>query len=452
MLNGTITNAPHVPRIRAFLDARAMIRNPLAVFERYRSELGPTFTLHMGGARPAIVSTEPAFAQHVLQKNSGNYRMSAIRVERMAEFQGHGLLNSHGAAWLQKRRFLGQGFTPGRLAELVPMQARVIEASLDQIDAAATRGAVDVGRMLLWINFRLFGKAVFGSRITDPEIEHIASTIRTIQGFIVRQIVQPYLIPWHRFIGRSRHYQALRLDAERIVRSLIADRRRDPEGGDLLEIMLDTPYPGPGERMSDEQVLVEALQLFVAGNETSPTALTWAFYLLGRNPGYFRGIRDEVDHVFGDGPFTFEGLHRLEVTRSVLEETLRLYPSFWMIDRVALADDRVGSFDIAEGLMVLTYLYGLHRNPEVWPDPETFDPSRFASRARKGRSPFAYLPFGGGPRKCIGSNMAIVQMLMVLGALVRRYRFELVSSEPVEILPMMILHPKSAIEMRVTRM
>ena len=286
MLKGTISNAPHVPRGRAFLDARAMVRNPLTVFERYRRELGPTFTVHMGGGRPAIVSSDPDFAQHVLQKNAGNYQMSDIRVKRMAEFQGQGLLNSHGEAWLKKRRFLGRGFSPSRLAELVPRQERVIRESLDRIDAAAADGSVDVGRMVLWLNFRLVGQAVFGSRMTDGEIEHIASTIRTIQRFMVRQIVQPYLIPWYRLTGRSRDHQAMRVDAERIARDFIAERRREPGTGegDLLELMLETPYPGSDETLSDEQVLVEALQLFVAGNETSPTALAWAFDLLGRHP------------------------------------------------------------------------------------------------------------------------------------------------------------------------
>ena len=117
MLDGRITNVPHVPRARAFLDARAMIRNPLEVFERYRAELGPTFSFHFGGAKPVLVSTSPDFIQHVLQRNSRNYHMSDIRVKRMAEFQGEGLLNSHGDAWLAKRRFLAQGFLRSRLAD-----------------------------------------------------------------------------------------------------------------------------------------------------------------------------------------------------------------------------------------------------------------------------------------------------------------------------------------------
>lgn len=453
-----ISNAPHVPRAKALLDARAMVRNPIEVFERYRGELGPTFTVHLGGGRAAIVTTDPDFAQHVLQRNSGNYRMSDIRVRRMGEFQGQGLLNSHGREWLTKRRFLSRGFTPERLAGLVPQQAALLERSFAQLDELSAAGPVDMGRAVTWINFRLFGNAVFGSRMTDAEIHQISSTIHTVQQFIVHQIVKPYLIPWYRLTGRTRHHQRLRYDAERVARAYIAEHRATRGAGSddgrpsLLELMLATPYPDGGGMLSDQQILVEALQLFVAGNETSPTALSWTFDLLGRQPRLFEQMRSEIVGVFGSGPLTVEGLHRLELTRRVLEETLRLYPSFWMMDRMAMGDDEACGLRIPAGIMVLTYLYGLHRNPAVWDDPERFDPARFSTTQKAGRSPFAYLPFGGGPRKCIGANMAIVQMLLVLAGLVRRYEFEPVSDQPVPIRPMMILHPGGPVMMRMKRL
>ena len=453
MLFGRITNAPHVPRAKAFLDARAMVRNPVRVFEKYRQQLGPTFTVHLGAGKAAIVSTNPSFVQHVLQKNWANYHMSDIRVRRMGEFQGQGLINSHGKKWLRKRRFLGQGFGPDRLAELLPMQEQVLEDSLARFDLDAARGPVDIYQLMVGLTFRLGGKALFGSRMTDSEIERLGFTITTIQAFILRQIVQPYKIPWFRISGQSRRHQQMRIETEQIARDYIAARRqavRD-EGGDLLEFMLETPYPDSALPMSEEQILIESLQLLVASNETSTVALSWTFYLLGKHPRYIGKIRDEINAVFGAGPITFNGLHQLHLTLRVLHEALRLYPSFWMIDRIAVGADEIEGIHIPAGLTVLTHIYGMHRNTDVWEDPEVFDPSRFEDEAKKNRNPFAHLPFGGGPRKCIGSNMALMQMLLILTVFVRRYDFELASAEPVEIDPMMILHPKGAIGMRVRR-
>ncbi len=453
MLIDRITNAPHVPRARAFLDARAMIRNPVRIFERYRHQLGPTFTLHLGGGKPAIVSADPDFVQHVLQKNWANYHMSDIRVQRMGEFQGRGLINSHGDEWLRKRRFLGHGFRPDRLAQLLPLQQRLVEDSLARFDLDAADGPVDITKLMEELTFRLGANALFGSRMTDSEIERLSHTINTIQEFILRQIVQPYKIPWFRRSGQSRRYQELRIETEQIARNYIQTRRQAMDGGDgdLLEFMLVTPFPDSEEPLSEEQVLIESLQLLIASNETTTTALSWAFYLLGKHPHYLAQMRDEINTVIGSGPITFEGLHELHLTLRVLDESMRLYPSFWMIDRMAVGDDEVEGIHIPAGLTVLTHIYGMHRNTDIWEDPEVFDPSRFEPEAKNHRNPFAHLPFGGGPRKCIGSHMALMQMLMIFTVLLRRYDLELASVEAVDIDPMMILHPSGAINMWVRR-
>jgi cytochrome P450 len=452
MHGASITNVPHVPRTRAFRDARAMIGNPLDVFERYRAEFGPTFSFHFGGAKPVLVSTSPDFIQHVLQRNSRNYHMSDIRVRRMAEFQGQGLLNSHGDAWLTKRRFLAQGFLRSRLVELLPFQTAVVEQTLASWDAELDQGPLDMYPALSRLTFRLVGQALFGAALRDEEITQLRGTILTVQHFMVRQIVQPYLIPWFRLRGESRRHQRLRAEGEAIVRAYIAARRSSPvyESHDLLQLLLHASEEERGG-WTPEQILVEIMQLLVAGNETSPVTLSWAFYLLGRNPMVLEAMRAELDAVFGSGPITFEGLHQLRFTLSVLDEVMRLYPAFWMIDRFSLDDDEADGVRIPAGVTVVPYIYGVHRHAAQWEEPERFDPGRFNDAARKGRHPFAHLPFGGGPRKCIGSNLAMVQMLLVLASLLRRYDFVPASDQTVNVAPMMILHPREPILMHVRR-
>ena len=449
MLNREITNAPHVPQWRALLDSRAMVRNPVMVFEKYRATLGHTFTFHFGGTRPTIVSSDPEFIQHVLRTNRDNYEKSDIQVKRMVEFQGKGLVNSHGDDWLRRRRLLARGFLPSRLAEQLPIQQDVLRGLLEGFDHAAQQGPVDIHQQMVRFTLRLVGKSLFGRSMSDDELELIADTISEIQSFIVRQIVQPYMIPWYRISGLSRHYQRMRIEADNIVLRHIAARRQEGIGeSDFLRLMLDTPFHDTGKPMTEDQVRIESLQLMVAGNETSSNALTWIFYLLGRHPKYVSLIREEIAAVIGDDPIGIENLHALQLTLRVVDETLRLYPPFWMIDRIALERDEICGIHIPARVLVVPYIFGTHHNAALWPNPESFDPERFSPARSSGRHRFAYLPFGGGPRLCIGNNMAIVQILLIIATLVPRYDFTPADDSPVNIRPMMLLRPDGPIRLR----
>lgn len=449
MFNGKITNASHVPQWRALLDARAMVQNPIEVFEKYRSGLGDTFTFHFGGTRPTIVSCNPEFIEHVLRGNRDNYNKSDIQVERMVEFQGKGLVNSHGNDWLRRRRLLARGFLPTRLSEQLPIQQDVLRGLMEGFDRAAQQGPVDIHQQMVRFTLRLVGKSLFGRSMSDDELELIADTISEIQGFIVRQIVQPYMIPWYRVSGQSGRYQRMRIEAEKVILRHIETRRKEGIGEtDFLQLMMHTPYHDTGKTMTEDQVMIETLQLMVAGNETSSIALTWIFYLLGRHPQYISLVREEIASVIGNDPVGFENLHELHLTLRVVDEALRLYPPFWMIDRIALENDEICGIRIPSGMLVVPYIYGAHRNPAIWSNPEIFDPDRFSPERCDKRQRFGYLPFGGGPRLCIGQNMAMVQILLIVVTIVAKYDFALTDDKPVNSLPMMLLRPDGPIHMQ----
>ena len=449
MLEGRISNAPHVHRGRALLDSRDMVRNPVAVFEKYRARLGPTFTFHFAGVKPSVVSTDPVVVEHVLRGNGDNYEKSDIQAERMVEFQGKGLVNSHGEAWLRQRKLLAQGFKPSHLTKLLPMQQDVLQELMSGFDRDARKGPVDVHEQMVRFTLRLVGKSLFGRSMRDEELEQIGDTISQIQAFIFRQIVHPWKVPWFRFSGLAEKHQQLRRDGDRIVSRHIQARLVEGVGdNDFLKILLETPYHDTGRPMSEPLVLIESLQLLVAGNETSSNALTWIFYLLARHPKHILEIRDEVAAVIGEDAIDYRNLHELKGTVRVIDEALRLYPPFWMIDRVALEDDEAAGVHIPAGAMVIPYIYGTHRNPSHWKDIEAFDPRRFEPQRKKERHPFAYIPFGGGPRTCIGSNMALMQLLMIVAAFVQKYDFALTKDGPVAIQPMMLLRPSGAVTMK----
>ncbi|MDX1477043.1 MAG: cytochrome P450, partial [Saprospiraceae bacterium] len=193
------------------------------------------------------------------------------------------------------------------------------------------------------------------------------------------------------------------------------------------------------------QVLDESLILFVAGHETSANALTWTLYLLTQHPHYLEAIRNE--HRGGDLSFT--GLMQRTMTRQVIEESMRLYPPAWIIDRLPNEDDGVLGFSYPKDTFLIQFIYGVHHDPELWPDPSRFDPERFSETAKRTHVPYSYLPFGGGPRLCIGNQFAMLEMILVLGYIARHFDLRSITMRP-EIQPMVTLRPRGALWMKVT--
>jgi cytochrome P450 len=431
------------------MDSRAMARNPVRVLSKYTELLGDTFRFYFGGVREAIVTTNPMVIQHVLKTNWENYQKSEIQVKRMGHFLGKGLLTSHGEVWRTQRRLIQKGFDRKQLDILSSLMQDSLAESLRDFDRQARMGPVDIYPQLMKITFEMVGRSLFGAHLKDEDIHLISQTIATVQEFLVRQTIQPYLNPWFEISGELRRHDEMRTTADGILLEYIKRRRQEAPGHDLLQILMDARY-SDGEGMSDELVLSESMQLLVAGHETSSNALSWLLYLLSSRPDCLDKVRQEFDSVLGGAPLSYSDVPKFEFATQVIQEALRLYPPFWMVDRMALADDRVGDLAIPRGSTVVVYVYGAHHAPQYWENPESFDPERFTKANEKLHKPFTYLPFGAGPRGCIGGNYAMLQILMILSVLLRKYDLQLVPGQKIEARPMVILRPKDGIQMTFT--
>ncbi len=426
-----------------------MALNPVQVLSKYTELLGDTFRFYFGGVREAIVTTNPDVIQHVLKTNSENYQKSEIQVKRMGHFLGKGLLTSHGEVWRTQRRLIQKGFDRKQLDILSSLMQDSLAESLRDFDRQARMGPVDIYPQLMKITFEMVGRSLFGAHLKDEDIHLISRTIATVQEFLVRQTIQPYLNPWFEVSGELRRHEEMRTRADGILLDYIKQRRQEAPGHDLLQILLDARY-SDGAGMSDELVLSESMQLLVAGHETSSNALSWLLYLLSSRPDCLERLRQEFDSVLGDAPLSYSHVPKFEFAAQVIQEALRLYPPFWMVDRMAIADDRVADLVIPRGSTVVVFVYGVHHSPRYWPNPESFDPERFSKANEKQHPAFAYLPFGGGPRGCIGGNYATLQILLILSVLLRKYDFQLASGQVIEARPMVILRPKHGIRMTFT--
>jgi cytochrome P450 len=426
-----------------------MARNPVQILSKYTEQLGDTFRFYFGGLKEALVTTNPVVIQHVLKTNWENYHKSEIQVKRMGHFLGKGLLTTHGEAWRTQRRLIQRGFERKQLEVLSAIMQDSLADSLLEFDREARNGPVDIYPHLMKITFEMVGKSLFGARLKDDDIERISRTISTVQEFMVRQTIQPYLNPWFAISGELRRHEEMRAGADRILLDYIRMRRQEPPGHDLLQILMDARYHD-GEGMSDELVLSESMQLLVAGHETSSNALSWLLYLLSSRPDCLERLRLEFDSVLGSSPLSYSDVPKLGFAAQVIQEGLRLYPPFWMVDRMALSDDQVGDLAIPAGSTVVVFVYGTHHSPKYWENPESFDAERFSKTNEKLQAPFSWLPFGGGPRGCIGGNYATLQILMILSVLLRRYDFRLEPGQAIEARPMVILRPKDGIRMTFT--
>ena len=444
------TPIPVVSRWRSFADSPAMAANPVKVLSKYTATFGDTFSFYLGGIKEAIVTTNPAVIQHVLKTNAENYQKSEIQVKRMGHFLGKGLLTTHGEAWRTQRRLIQKGFDRKQLEALSAIMQDSLAESMVNFDRQVQAGDVDIYPQLMKMTFAMVARSLFGAKLKVEDIDLVSQTICTVQEFIVRQTIQPYLNPWFQATGELRKHEAMRARADSILLEYIKKRRHQEPGHDLLQTLMDARY-SDGEGMSDELVLSESMQLLVAGHETSSNGLSWLLYLLSAHPECLEKIRQEFDAVLGDAPLTFSDVPRLEFTTQVIQEALRLYPPFWMIDREAIADDLAGDVAIPRGSTVIVYVYGAHHAPRYWQDPERFDPARFTKTNQAQHTPFTHLPFGGGPRGCIGSNYAMLQVLMILSDLLRKYDFQLSPGQTIEARPMVILRPKHGIRMTFTQ-
>ena len=426
-----------------------MARNPVQVLSNYTELHGDTFRFHFGGVKEAIVTTNPGVIQHVLKTNADNYHKSEIQKKRMGHFLGKGLLTTEGEAWRTQRRLIQTGFERKQLEVLSSIMQDSLADSLRDFDRQARIGPVDIYPLMMKITFAMVGRSLFGARLKDEDIDLISLAISTVQEFMVRQTIQPYLNPWFAVSGELSRHEEMRNRAFGVLLNYIQRRRKEAPGHDLLQILMDARY-SDGQGMSDDLILSESMQLLVAGHETSSNALSWLLYLLSSRPDCVDRIREEFDSVLGERPLSYSDVPKFEFTTQVILEALRLYPPFWMVDRMALADDRAGDLTIPRGSTVVVFIYGVHHSPQYWENPESFDHERFSKVKEKLHTPFTHLPFGAGPRGCIGGNYAILQILMILGVLLRKYDFRLVPGQTIQARPMVILRPEHGIRMTFT--
>jgi cytochrome P450 len=397
-----------------------------------------------------FVVRHPDHVREVLSTRASSFGKQHSAITQLSRVLGEGLLISEGDAWMRQRRMVQPAFSPSRMAGYA---AIMIEEAARTRDAWAARGAgpVAVDQEMTTLTLRIVSRTLFGHDVTEDDIRTIAEAMGTFQ----RTLSSPDMLPaWVPLPGRRRFARSLEaIDA--VVYRLIGERRRSGGGGerpDLLQMLLDAvDVEGGGARLTEREVRDQLVTLFLAGHETTSQALTWAFYCLSQAPEAERSLHAELDRVLDGRAPTYEDLERLPYTDQVMNEAMRLHPPVYAIARRATEDTEIGGWSVPRGSEVMVWIYMTHHDRRFYPEPLAFRPERFERDRAAALPKFAYLPFGAGPRACIGKAFASVEARLILAVLAQRFRLALRPGQRVEEQPRITLTPKYGMKMVASR-
>lgn len=430
---------------------RDLMRDPLGRLAADRRAYGDVIRIRIGPLTYYGLA-HPDHLQHVLQENNRNYVKGPI-IARTRILIGDGLFTSEGDFWRRQRRLAQPAFHRQRIGGFAETMTRTTQEMLDAWSGVAASGdAFDLADEMSRLTLRIVGRTLFSLDLQESAAT-VGNALVDALDVVTQRAFTLLPLPLRVPTAANRRFLRARRDLDEVVLRIIAERRRTGhDGGDLLSMLLDARDPDTGEGMTDRQLRDEVMTFVLAGHETTAVALSWTWYLLGRHPEIEQRLRDEIASAVGQRTPNPGDLPALRYVRMVVDEAMRLYPPVWAIGRQPLGDDQVGPFRIKAGAPVNLAVWVTHRHPDFWPDPERFDPERFAPERTASRHRFAYLPFSGGPRLCIGNEFALMELVLVVTMMAQRYRISPVDPDRViEPLVRVTLRPNGGVPVRISR-
>jgi cytochrome P450 len=422
-------------------------RDPLKLFSGFAREYGDIVHFTLGSEKVFFVN-HPQHVRDVLVTHQKNFTKSR-GLERAKKLLGEGLLTSEGAAHLRQRRLLQPAFHRDRIAGYAEVMVAHGDRMRQRWEDGTTR---DISKEMMRVTLSIVGKTLF-----DSDVESQADEI----GVAVSEVLETFwfnLLPMQGLINllplpvlrRGRRSRA-RLDA--LIYALIAERRATGrDHGDLLSMLLSAQdHEGGTGGLSDVQVRDESLTLILAGHETTANALTWTWYLLSQHADIEARLHDEIDRVLQGRLPALADVARLPLVERVITEAMRMYPPAWMVGRRAIDDYPLGEFVVPRRGMIIMSPYVMHRDARFFPAPERFDPDRWTPEMRSALPKFAYFPFGGGTRQCIGEQFAMMELVLLVATIAQQWQLRLVPNHPVVPQPLITLRARHGMKMTLHR-
>ena len=396
---------------------------------------GPIASFRIGRSRLFLIS-DPDLIQQVLVTDARFY-MKHFGARTFKPILGNGLVTSEGDFWLSQRRLLQPPFLKAQVLSYAPMMAELTTAMLTKWKPGKS---VDIAFEFSSLTSAIALKTLFGLDDHGDRVR-VDESLRLAFELMTARLDVPFQLPT--FLPTPANFKLRRAIAvvKNVVDGFIAERKTRPLGNDLLSTMIAAQHED-GTRMSDQQLRDEAMTLYLAGHETTALTLTWSWYLLSQHPGVEQKIVDEWRRVLNGRPAKADDLAALTYTSAVINESMRLYPPVYVIGREATTELELGGYRVKRGYTVLMSQWVNHRDPKYFPDPDRFMPERWLDGLATRLPKFAYYPFGGGQRLCIGSHFAIMEAVIVLATVGQKYKFTLDPDAVIDIMPQITLPPK----------
>ena len=426
----------NIPFFNFLINSSKISKNPIPFqrkyFERSKND---SFSVKPFFNKPVVLTRSADIARYILQKKHKNFEKSKIQTVHLSKYIGYGLLTATGSYWLQQRRLIQPAFHKEKINGLLGIINSTIQ---EQVGSLATSSFQQLYPVMNTLAFEVIAKSLFNFSANTHTLNRLQIIIERLQQFIVTEIRQPHKRLWYTINGMIKTNMDLVKESRAIINNIIERRKNSKENhDDLLDMLLNAKYDD-GTSMTNDQLIDEILILFVAGHETTANALTFTLFLLANHKEVLKKA-DEESLAFKDKEITMPSFSKLTYIKQCIEESLRLYPPAWITDRVALKDERLGDYRIKKGTMIGISIFEMHRNIKYWQNPEQFLPDRFSEQNRKNTAPY-YMPFGAGPRLCIGNNFAMFEMQLVVQNILKNYTIT-TNKKDVQYNPLITLKP-----------
>jgi cytochrome P450 len=424
--------------------------NPILLFEHLAATYGRIAHYKLGWQHIVFIN-HPEFIREVLV----NHQQEMIKERtqrRMKILLGEGLITSEGAFHMRQRRIAAPAFHRQRIAAYADV---MVERATLRRASWHPGQTVDIGAEMMQLALEVVARTLFNTDVTSDvlEINREVNVIMDLYNYLISlPLAEAYLYAPLPGLTRFRRARA-RLDA--VVHRIIANHRNreragdTSDSGDLLSMLMASRDEEGGGVMTDAQLRDEIITIFLAGYETVANALTWTWLLLAQNPEAAQRFYEEVDQVLGGRTPTLEDLPQLRYTEMVFAESMRIYPPAWAMGRQSTAPLSLGPYRFPAKTYFFFSQYVMQRDPEYFPDPLRFDPERFTPEAKAARPRFAYFPFGGGGRQCIGESFAWMEGVLILTTIAQKWRLTLLPDQQIDVQPKITLRPRYPIHMRV---